>query len=376
MQRPVDALVTGFTKSPALLDRSMATLRGLKQEGVVRNIHCVTWDSAELDRCVAPLQNCPDVTLTRAPQPDAKGSPNQRGIVYQIENLKAALALIPDDPLILKWRPDVTAKHAFLREKITTFAQNAIVPPRACFGVAMPPPVLRTKIWIPWADSNSPFFYEDAVFLGEKRDVSLLAAAPAADDLEKLGDPLCGSYVHIMRYGRLFARHYPLLNGYFQRIHLFNHGLEYRRRSVPYLIDNGFFWHILVAHAWILHSQFHVDIGAAGDLAFYANAVNKNADWSDFSTLAVTSPYDAIDGWRTGTKAGMALPSVCRAFGRLMDDEWQKAFFTGSLPDLPRETVTALMTNIAGCGDGRLGEIERDFYRGLKDIFRQQALAS
>ena len=54
----------------------------------------------------------------------------------------------------------------------------------------------------------------------------------------------------------------------------------YRRRLVPYLVDNGFYWHVLIAHAWIMHSHFHVDIGARGDLAFYANAVNREADWS------------------------------------------------------------------------------------------------
>jgi hypothetical protein len=43
MQRPVDALVTGFTKSPELLARSLDSLRRLKQEGIIRDIHCVTW---------------------------------------------------------------------------------------------------------------------------------------------------------------------------------------------------------------------------------------------------------------------------------------------------------------------------------------------
>ena len=53
--KPVDALVTGFTKSPELLDRSLAPLRRLKQENIIREIHCVTWDGAELDPYVAPL---------------------------------------------------------------------------------------------------------------------------------------------------------------------------------------------------------------------------------------------------------------------------------------------------------------------------------
>lgn len=66
--KPVDALVTGFTKSPDLLARSLAPLRRLKHEGIIRNIHCVTWDSPELDVCVAPLNEVHEVQLTRMPQ--------------------------------------------------------------------------------------------------------------------------------------------------------------------------------------------------------------------------------------------------------------------------------------------------------------------
>jgi hypothetical protein len=376
MQRPVDALVTGFTKSPDLLARSLAPLRRLKHEGIIRDIHCVTWDSPELDPWLAPLHDLHEVRLTRVPQPALQGTPRQNGVRYQIENLKAALALVPDEPLILKWRPDFLARHAFLREKLVTFDRQAVVPPRTCFGVTMPAPVFGEKIWIPWADSNSPFFFEDAVFLGAKRDVGMLALSPAPEDMEILGDPQCSSYAHVLRFAKPFVSAYPLLRNYLRFSRYFWHDIEYRRQCVPYMIDNGFFWHILIAHAWILHSQFHVDVGAPSDLAFYANTVNRNADWSDFATLNVTSPYDTSAGWREGTKAGLALPSVSRAYGRLMDDGWQRALFTDDVPDLPRETLAALMANVAACADGRLDGIEAEFYQNLGHIHRNVPAAS
>ncbi len=370
MHKPVDALVTGFTRSPDLLARSLAPLRRLKHEGVLRNIHCVTWDSAEIDACVAPLRDLPEIQLTRVPQPGARGTANQRGVVYQVENLRAALAQVPDDPLILKWRPDFVARHGFLREKIVTFAQNAVVPPRVCFGITMPPPVFRTRLWIAWADSNSPFFYEDAVFLGERREVEMLTALPTPAEMEVLGDPHCGSYAHVVRYAKPFIAAYPLFANYMRRFRYFRHDMHYRAGQLSFALNDAFFWHMIVAHAWILHTQFYVDIGAPGDLRFYANAVNRDADWSRFETLRCTSPYDDIASWRLGTRAGEAFPGLSRAFGRLMDDAWHKALFTAELADLPRQTLTGLMANVAACADGRLGDLEAEFYRNMGRIHR------
>jgi hypothetical protein len=371
MRKPVDALVTGFTKSPDLLARSLAPLRRLKHEGTIRNIHCVTWDSPELDSCVAPLHDVHEVQLTRVPQPDAKGNRNQCGVVYQVENLKAALALVPDDAMILKWRPDFVARHAFLREKITGFDGWSVVPPNTCFGITMPPHLFQSKIWIPWADSNTPFFYEDAVFAGARREVEKLVTPLTEADIAILADLQSGSYAHVARYAKIFASRYPLLGNYLKLFRFFPQDVEHRKKIVPYMVDNGFCWHLFIAHAWILHSQFHVDIGAPGDLAFYANAVNRNADWSRPETLKVTTPYDDPAGWRVGTKPGMALPSVCRAFGRLMDDTWQRALFTTGASDLPRETLIPLMENVARCRDGRLAGLEAEFYRGVEQIYRE-----
>lgn len=376
MVRPVDALVTGFVKSGELLNRSLAPLRRLRQQGIIRAIHCVTWDSAELDPFVALLEVMDDVKLTRVKQPEAQGGPNQRGVVYQVENLKAALALVADEPLILKWRPDFVAQYDFLCSKIVYFDTYAAVPPRTCFGVTMPAPVFGNKIWLPWADCNNPFFFEDAVFLGAKADVAKLAVPPNAADHEILGDPLCGTYAHVMRFAKPFLGHYPLLRNYLKFFRPFRTDLEYRKQLIAFLTNNGFFWHVLIAHAWILHSQFHVDAGAQDDLVFFSNAANPQADWSDFSSLKSAFPYDSIEGWRASTHAGKLLPGPSRPFGRLMDDKWQRAIFTQELPDLPRQTLTALMANVAGSGDGRLAKIEAEFYQALAQLSAQHPPAA
>ena len=380
MTRPVDVIVTGFVKSPVILERSLAPLRRIKHEGIVRSIHCVTWSSPELDEYVEPVKSIHGVELTRVPQPEIDGGPNVRGVTYQVKNLEIGLGLLPaEDGLVLKWRPDFVAKHAFLRQKIAGFDVSNAVPDNSWEGIAMPPRAFGQKLWIPWADSNSPFFYEDGVFLGRRRDVHKLVTPLSAADLDLLADPLCGSYAHVVRYGKVFAGRYPLFDRYFRFYRYFAHDLEYRRRVMPFALDNGFFWHLLVAHAWILHSQFHVDIGAPGELLFYANAVNRKTDWRRPESAVVTTPYDDSAEWRAGTGAGAAFPSVSRAYGRLMDDCWQNALFTRMLPDLPRATLAALMANVARCRDGRLGEIEAAFYRQMERLYsenRPVALAS
>ncbi|HEV2650701.1 MAG TPA: hypothetical protein VGU69_05545, partial [Rhizomicrobium sp.] len=107
MTRAVDAIVTGFTKNAALCEASFAPLRRLKLDGVIRTIHYVTCDSAEIDGFVAPVETMDDVATTRVPQPAVTGSANQKSVLYQVANLDAALRLVEDgETLIVKSRPD------------------------------------------------------------------------------------------------------------------------------------------------------------------------------------------------------------------------------------------------------------------------------
>ena len=370
--RPADALVTGFVKSPLVLEQSLAPLRALRFEGVIRHIHYVTWDSPELDSCLAPLASMNDVELIRVPPPDISGNAAQRGLFYQVRNLETGLRLLREkDALVLKYRPDFIASARLLRDKIVNFDRLcAPVPSIAPNGVDMPRPVLANKIWIPWADSNQPFFYEDAAFLGTLRDIRKLVTPLDGADLAMVGVKNCGPYAHVVRFAKIFRERWPLFDGYLRNYDCFVNDLSYRMKLVPEILNDGFFWHVLVAHAWILYSQFHVDSGASNDLRFYANNVNQNADWSRPETLKLANPYDDIDRWRGDTRAGEATHSVRRVYGRLVDDAWQTALFTQSLADFPADTLAGLMTNAAACRDGRLSEIEADFYVGLDRFYR------
>lgn len=369
MPRIADAVVTGFSKSRALAERSLAPLQRLQQESLLRRIVCVTWDNPEIDAYAEWIGGLTGVTLARVPQPPAGGTVNQRGVVYQTETLRAALALLPKDgDLTVKSRPDYIFDADFLKRKIASFDSWSTTPPRSIFGIAMPKPALQGKIWVPWADSNQPFYYEDAAFIGRKHDVQKLVTQLSAQDVVNLGDESCGSFVHVVRYARVFLSDYPLFSGYLKDYRYFASDIDYRRKLVPHVLNDGFFWHLLVAHAWILHSHFHVDAGRPNDLRFHSNTANRDADWSKPDLLRLANPYDNLQMWRAGTRAGEAYPSVHRLYGRLVDDSWQHAFFTAALPDFPRAMLVRILENVAGCRDGRLKEIESDFYRGLANF--------
>jgi hypothetical protein len=365
MPQRADAVVTGFVRSRVLLERSLAPLRRLKRDGVISNIHYVTWDSADIDAHVAPAAAMDDVSLLRLPQPVVEGTGNQRGVVYQARNLDAVLSLVEDDDaLVLKLRPDFIANEDFLREKIARFDDLCAIPDRqTALGVAMSAPVLQNKIWIPWADANQPFFFEDAAFMGRKRDLRRLVTNLSREDFATLGEIGCNAFAHVVRYARIFDGPYPMFANYLRNYPLFVNDLDYRRELVPHCLNNGFFWHLIVAHAWLLHSHFHVDAGEPGAISFYANDVNRKVDWSDPDSLRNAAPYDDVAGWRGRTRSGEIMRTVNALYSRLMDDSWQRSMFTGEVSDFPKATLVRLLENIAGCRDGRLGGIESEFYR-------------
>jgi hypothetical protein len=366
-----DAVVLGFTKAAALPALSFAPLRRLRQEGHLRTIHYVTWDSPELDAFVAPVTQMDDVQITRVRQPLVKGTPPQKTLLYQTHNLDVALSLIAEkDTIVLKLRPDFVANVDFLRDKIANFERYCGTVPSSVYGIEMPKPVLRKKVWMPWADSNQFFFYEDAALLGQKSDVARLRAHITRADLETLEMVLCEHYYHIARYARVFLPSYPIFHGYLKNFQYLTNWPPYRVEMIGHTINGPFFLFLLIAHAWILHSQFHIDCGAQDTLRFYPNLRNTTTDWSNPKEWRLALPYDKIAFWRSSEEPGLLFPNIKRVFGRLVSDDWQKALFTRGIPDLPMETLLGLLTHVSKHGDGRLKNLERDFYLDLQGFYR------
>ncbi|MEJ0027954.1 MAG: hypothetical protein WDN01_18160 [Rhizomicrobium sp.] len=377
MSRPVDVIVTGFTRSAALCVRSFETPRRLRQEGLVRAIRYVTWDSPELDAAVAPVLAMDEVAVTRVPAPAPSGNAKQKSVVCQVRNLEAALALVPeDDTLVVKTRPDFLFDAGFLARKIADFDRGCRMEANAtAFGVKLRRPPFARKIWLPWADANQPFFYEDAAFAGLKRDLAHLVTPDVESRLGAMQDPECGSLAHAVRFGTVFLESFPIFRRYFAHYHVFANDIDYRRDQLGKAIRHPFFWHLILAHAWILYSGFHVDAGRPGDLRFFANTANPAADWNDLATVRLTAPYNDLAGWRETAKAGAEVCSgVSRVYGRLMDDAWQQALFTRRFADIPWETLQGVARNLTHYDAGVLDDLEREYYALLDDHWREDWL--
>ncbi len=371
MSQVVDAVVLGFSKASTLVEQSFSTLRQLRQEGHLRNIHYVTWDSPELNPLVAPVEQMPDVQITRVPQPLVDGTPPQKTLRYQIHNLNAALSLIDEsNTLVLKTRTDFIPNINFLRDKIVNFEHYCGNVPYSAFGVSMPRPVLRKKVWIPWADSNQFFFYEDAALLGLKCDLIQLNKPVTRDELHTLEQPLCEHYYHVARYAKAFVPTYPMIGTYLENYKYFTNYPAYRLDMLAHVMNGAYFLFLVIAHAWILHSQFHVDIGTQGTLRFYPNLRNITTDWSDPSQWRLALPYDDVAKWRNSEEPGMFYPNIKRVYGRQLSDRWQKALFSQNLPDLPRQTMLGILNVISRNEEGLLRPFEDEFYRDLKDFYR------
>jgi hypothetical protein len=366
-----DAVVLGFSKASTLVEQSFSALRQLRQEGYLRNIHYVTWDSAELNQFVAPVEQMSDVQITRVPQPAVDGTPPQKTLRYQIHNLNSALSLIEEsDTLVLKTRTDFIPSINFMRDKIANFEHYCGSVPYSALGVAMPKPVLRKKVWVPWADTNQFFFYEDAAVLGLKCDLAQLNQPVTRADLHTLEQPLCEHYYHVARYAKAFVPSYPMIGSYLENYQYFTNYPQYRAAMLAHVMNGAYFLFLIIAHAWILHSQFHIDCGAQGTLRFYPNLRNIKTDWSDPSQWTLALPYDNVGKWRNTEEPGMFYPNLKRVYGRQLSDRWQNALFSQSLPDLPRQTLHGILSVISRSQEGILGAYEAEFYRDLKEFYR------
>jgi len=375
MRRPAVAIVTGFTKNRELLQESMAPLRELKRRGMIDHILCVTWDNPEIDQYVAPYGSMGDVELIRVPEPAVKGSRYQNGVVYQVRNLDAALEHVPDDALVLKTRPDFICEPDFLRAKLENFdllCAPSNFPIGA--GLRLPRSPFLSKIWIPWADANQPFFYEDATFLGLKCDLAKLVTPHIADKLSVLDTPTAthGAFAHIVRFATPFRTDYPMLSRYMREYKYFTNDMAYRRMLIPILMKERFFWTLIIIHAWILANSFHVDAGRPGEIRFYANHSNVDADWSSLASLRINPPFNAVDGWRRGVDPKSLASAVKRVYGRLMDDTWQHGAFSQPGPnDIPPEQLRAALKCTFRYGKNVVADQEESFYRALADAHRR-----
>jgi len=379
MRAPVTILVTGFTRNAELLAKAMESVVSLRRSGHAARALYLTWDTPALDPFVAPLHGMSEIELVRIGEPEVQGVPYQRGVHYQVRSLEAALARIEgNDTPVLKLRPDVVADADFLRSKIEGFA--VLPAPRdlpIAKGLAMPKSPFKARLWLPWADANQPFWFEDAAFMGLKCDVARLVTPLGPGDLDVLADTAYGPFAHVLRFGKIFAPRYPIFTRYLANYRYFPNDMDYRRTLMNAQLHDAFYWHLVIANAWILATSFHIDCGPQGALALYGNNHNSGADWTSLRGLKVNTPYNQIEGWRAAQNAGRIMPCVARLYGRLVDDSWAAGVF-GEGPGLEfdRAKLRGILKNVINYRAGALAALEKPYYAKLDQLLKARKAAA
>jgi hypothetical protein len=371
MPRSVVAVITGFTKTTALVELSLAPVRRLKASGIIDRILYVTWDDPAIDPYLAPLASMLDVELVRIPQPQVKGIFHEKTFTYQRRNFAAALAMVPDpDALIVKLRPDFIFDDVFLASKIVGF--DVLCAPSNLdrrLGISMPRSPFSNKIWIPWADANQPFFFEDGEFIGLRSDVAQLQPDVVEELIRTCGDAESDWSGHILRYIAPFLDDYPILRRYLAELRYFVKDTDYRDATLGDMVADPYFWCLVVTNAWILATSFHVDCGTDGQMKSYPNRYLAMQGDTPLDRMEPAAPYDAIAEWRKGESPGGMTPCILRKYGRLMDDRWQTSLFTVPvLRDLPRDNLIGILNAVRCYKDGVLNGMEDAFYATMRNL--------
>lgn len=371
------AIVTGFTVHEALMRRSFSPLLSLYRSGVINRIIYVTWDSHEVDACVAPIREWPEVELVRIPQPVARGGTHRAGFIYQSHCIAAALNLVPDgDELVLKTRPDFLFDEVFLANKIAGFVHWGKAPDFSHrISIKMPPSPFKSRIWVPWANASAPFYFEDATFMGLASDLSLLANPLAEELMLHCGDYESVNLAHVMRHVMPFFMAYPIFQRYIRDFHLFRIAPEYRLKLSPLMAGDPFFWHMVVANAWILNNSYHVDCGRLGDLRLVPSAKARAYVGLPVDKIPDDTVYHVVETLRGYEEPGTFLPLLLRPGGRLLDDDWQMRLFAGPVEQgFTHENLLVILENLNRFSSGILKPLEDAFYDSLENLYRECGL--
>jgi hypothetical protein len=367
------AIVTGFTVNTPLLRKSFAPLRSLHRKGVIDRIVYVTWDTPANDGYVAPVQEWPEVELVRVPQPDVScKSWHPRGFIYQSRNIAAALDRVTDpDELVFKTRPGFLIDETVLANKIASFDKWGVAPDFSHrIPIAMPPSPFKSRIWLPWGDAGSPFCFEDAAFMGRACDLRQLVNPLAEELVLYSGDAISLNIAHIMRYILPFFEEWPIFRRYLRDFSLFRMELQYRRQMAPLSVQDPFYWHLVIAHAWILNSSFHIDCGRAGEM----NLVDTSSaqEFIDRPPEEINNHvvYSDVELWRELEQPGTFLPILTHVGCRLVDDDWQYRLFSGPVEQgFTHENLLAILTNLKTFDTGVLHALEKNYYAALSALY-------
>src|SRR5262249_35548110 len=163
--------------------------------------------------------------------------------------------------------------------------------------------------------ANLPFYMEDTAFIGLAGDLAKLAD-PAAEPLAKrCGDAGTAIAAHALWFAPPFLKDYPIFEDYLERFHLLRMDEDYRKAYLGIALEDPFFWHLIVAHAWIVATSFHVDCGRQGDLRFIQTTTANEHAGRAVADIPDNVLYADVEGWRQVQRPGMMISLLMRLCG-------------------------------------------------------------
>lgn len=270
----VSCVIVGLIRSEALFEQSLAMLERLRGEGLLSRIVLSTWNEELRDNpAVLRLADKYGCELAASRDPGIAlfpGSELKSSMGPQTIGLRQALALLDDDGIVLKTRPDIVFNEGFLRRLLASAGDRSFDAPQGS--------PFRRKIWVPWADLIYPFLIADECFLGRCGDLKLLAS-----DFHRRYRP--GKFAHAQAESAHVLRYLaPFATGVFGDFHRNWPYLQYEIPVVPgdwteYLpvkFRTRAWWVMLAKYASILCDNFVIDGGGPGDIVFYVKSGDRS----------------------------------------------------------------------------------------------------
>lgn len=163
---PLNILVTGLLRTPERLRASIGDWSAMRSEGTAARVVMVTWESeAERDPDLCAELRDAGVELIIRPDTKIRGIGN---IWPQMYSMEVGLDAFEPGDLIFKTRADLWLDPSFLAGVARTPGYLDLDLPD---GAARR---FERRVWIPWFERSTPFYWSDECFVGLASDLRVL----------------------------------------------------------------------------------------------------------------------------------------------------------------------------------------------------------
>ena len=188
------------------------------------------------------------------------------------------------------------------------------------FDVVMPSSPFAAKLWIPRADAESAAaLRRGGVYRSQMRRREAGGSRRARSSGIGSAD---GTHLflvrHVARYAAVFAPRYPIFDNYIRNFRYFINDSGYRMAMMPLALQKTFFLRSS-PNAWIPATSFHVDCGGPGELTFYANGTDRDADRGR-RRISIHRPMPMSPTGARHRRRGACCQARSRMHARLVDD--------------------------------------------------------